>query len=86
VFDEACMQAFNLLKEALITAPVVQPPDWTLPFELMCDASDYAVGVVLRQRKEKAIHVIHYASKMLDDAQTNYTTNEKELLAVVFSF
>jgi hypothetical protein len=52
----------------------------------MCDASDYAVGAVLRQRKEKAVHVIHYASKTLDDAQTNYTTTEKELLAVVFSF
>jgi hypothetical protein len=52
----------------------------------MCDASDYAVGAVLGQRKEKAIQVIHYASKTLDDAQTNYTTTEKELLAVVFSF
>jgi NifU-like protein involved in Fe-S cluster formation len=52
----------------------------------MCDASDYAMGAVLGQRKEKAIQVIHYASKMLDDAQTNYTTTEKELLAVVFSF
>jgi hypothetical protein len=86
VFDEACMQAFNQLKEALITAPIVQPPDWTLPFELMCDASDFAVGVVLGQRKDKVVHVIHYASKTLHDAQINYTTTEKELLAVVFSF
>jgi hypothetical protein len=77
VFDEACMQAFNLLKEALVTAPVVQPPDWTLPFELICDASDYVVGAVLGQRKDKAVHVIHYASKTLDDAQINYTTTEK---------
>ena len=77
VFDEACMQAFNKLKEALITAPIVQPPDWNLPFELMCDASDFAVGAVLGQRKEKAVHVIHYASKTLDEAQINYTTTEK---------
>ena len=55
-----------------ITSPIVQRPDWTLPFELMCDASDYAVGAVLGQRKEKALHVIHYASKTLDDAQINY--------------
>ena len=51
----------------------------------MCDASDYAVGAVLGQKKEKALHVIHYASKTLDDAQINYTTTEKELLAVVFA-
>ena len=54
VFDEACMQAFNKLKEALITTPIVQPPDWNLPFELMCDASDFAVGAVLGQKKGKA--------------------------------
>ena len=51
VFDEACMSAFNKLKEALITAPIVQSPDWTLPFELMCDASDFVVGAVLGQRR-----------------------------------
>ncbi|KAL4366878.1 hypothetical protein GQ457_05G024390 [Hibiscus cannabinus] len=46
-----CIQAFNLLKQKLVSAPIVEPPDWTLPFELMCDASDYAVGAVLGQRK-----------------------------------
>ena len=71
VFDEACLQAFNKLKEALISAPIVQPPDWTLPFELMCDASDFAVGAVLGQKKGTALHVIYYASKTLDDAQIN---------------
>ena len=86
VFDEACLQAFNKLKQALISAPIVQPPDWTLPFELMCDASDFAVGAVLGQRRGRALHVIYYASKTLDEAQINYTTTEKELLAVVFAF
>ena len=43
-FDENCMRAFTILKEALTTSPVIQPPNWELPFELMCDASDYAVG------------------------------------------
>ncbi|XP_021731029.1 uncharacterized protein LOC110697659 [Chenopodium quinoa] len=46
-FTDACMESFNRIKEALITAPIIQPPDWDLPFEIMCDASDYAVGVVL---------------------------------------
>ena len=41
------MEAFEILKKALIFAPIVQPPDWNLPFEIMCDASDYAVGAVL---------------------------------------
>ena len=47
VFDEDCEEAFEILKKALITAPIVQPPDRNLPFEIMCDASDYAVGAVL---------------------------------------
>ncbi|XP_058217314.1 uncharacterized protein LOC131328383 [Rhododendron vialii] len=78
-------QAFVKLKANLTTPPIVQPPDWSLPFELMCDASDYAVGAVLGQRKDKHPYVIHYASKTLNDAQVNYTTTEKELLAVVFA-
>jgi hypothetical protein len=43
-FDAECLKTFNTLKEALISAPIIQPPDWKLPFEIMCDASDYAVG------------------------------------------
>ncbi|XP_039687886.1 uncharacterized protein [Medicago truncatula] len=85
VFDNACLQAFCRLKEALITAPIIQPPDWSFPFEIMCDASDYAVGTVLGQRKEKKMHAIYYASKTLDGAQVNYATTEKELLAVVYA-
>nr|GEU37405.1 reverse transcriptase domain-containing protein [Tanacetum cinerariifolium] len=60
--------------------------DWDQPFELMCDASDYAVGVVLRQRVEKHFRPIHYASKAMNQAKTNYTTTEKEMLAVVYAF
>ena len=63
----------------------MQSPDWSLPFELMCDASDYAVGAVLGQRKDKKPHVIYYASRALDSAQMNYSTTEKELLAIVFA-
>ncbi|KAL4272734.1 hypothetical protein GQ457_13G016470 [Hibiscus cannabinus] len=57
-FNEDCTKAFNLLKQKLVSAPIVEPPDWTLPFELMCDASDYAVGAVLGQRKRKIFHPI----------------------------
>ncbi|XP_057996495.1 uncharacterized protein LOC131175839 [Hevea brasiliensis] len=73
------------IKEALISAPIMQPPNWELPFEIVCDASDYAIGVVLRQRKDKKLHAIYYASRTLDDAQINYATIEKEFLAVVFA-
>ncbi|XP_057740184.1 uncharacterized protein LOC130957332 [Arachis stenosperma] len=84
IFDETCMLAFEHLKERLSSAPIT--PDWNLPFELMCDASDFAVGAVLGQRKNNLVHVIYYASKVLNDAQRNYTTTEKELLAIVFAF
>jgi hypothetical protein len=85
VFDDECKEAFRTLKKALTTAPIVQPPDWNLPFEIMCDASDFAIGVVLGQRVDKKLNVIHYASKPLDAAQKNYATTEKEFLAVVFA-
>ncbi|XP_024178805.1 uncharacterized protein LOC112184801 [Rosa chinensis] len=85
VFDEACLEAFNKLKALLTSAPIIKPPNWNLPFELMCDASDYVVGAVLGQRIERLPHAIYYASKTLNDAQLNYSTTEKELLAVVFA-
>ncbi|KAK8708681.1 hypothetical protein V6N13_059719 [Hibiscus sabdariffa] len=50
VFDENCKSAFEELKKRLISAPIIVPPDWTSPFELMCDASDYAVRAALGQR------------------------------------
>ncbi|KAF8050838.1 hypothetical protein N665_1866s0002 [Sinapis alba] len=85
-FNSECLEAFHTIKGALVSAPIVQLPDWELPFEVMCDASDYAVGVVLGQRKEKKLHVIYYVSRTLDDAQCNYATTEKELLAIVYAF
>ncbi|XP_048605046.1 uncharacterized protein LOC106442714 [Brassica napus] len=85
-FDTECLAAFHTIKGALVSAPVVQPPDWDLPFEIMTDASDFAVGAVLGQRKDKKHHVIYYASKTMDEAQCRYATTEKELLATVFAF
>jgi hypothetical protein len=85
-FDEEYLHGFWTLKQSLISAPFMQPPDWNLPFEIMCDASEYAVGAILGQRKEGKVHAIYYASKTLNDAQVNYATTEKELLALVFAF
>jgi hypothetical protein len=65
VFTEDFLQAFHTLKKALVSAPVIQPPNWHLPFEIMCEASDYAVGAVLDQSKDKKQYAISYASKTL---------------------
>ncbi|GJR82997.1 retrovirus-related pol polyprotein from transposon TNT 1-94 [Tanacetum coccineum] len=86
VFSEECVDSFNTLKRKLTEAPILIAPDWDLPFELMCDASDFAIGAVLGQRKNKHFQPIHYASKTMNEAQTHYTTTEKELLAVVYAF
>ena len=84
-FDEECLKSFNVLKKLLCSAPIIQPPDWTLPFEIMTDANDRAVGDVLGQRLDKKPVVIYYTSKMLDQDHVNYATIEKELLAVMFA-
>ncbi|XP_071924695.1 uncharacterized protein [Coffea arabica] len=79
-FNDDCLLAFNRLKMELVSAPIITSPDWNLPFELMCDASDFALGTVLGQKHDKQLHVIYYASKMLNETQINYATTE-ELLA-----
>ncbi|GJU15728.1 reverse transcriptase domain-containing protein [Tanacetum coccineum] len=85
-FSKECIEAFQTLKKKLTEAPILIAPDWDLPFELMCDTSDYAIGAVLGQQKSKHFQPIHYASKTMTDAQAHYTTTEKELLAVVYAF
>ncbi|RDX83524.1 Retrovirus-related Pol polyprotein from transposon 17.6, partial [Mucuna pruriens] len=84
-FDQPCIEAFQELKSRLTSAPILQAPNWDLPFELMCDASNSALGVVLGQRARvsQPMHVIAYASRTMDPAQQNYITIEKELLAIV---
>ncbi|CAM9000347.1 unnamed protein product [Rhodiola kirilowii] len=84
-FTDQCRAAFDELKQALTSTPIIRAPDWAQPFEIMCDASDYVVGAVLGQKGDKKPVVIYYASRTLDVAQKNYSTTEKELLAVVFS-
>ncbi|GJR64111.1 reverse transcriptase domain-containing protein [Tanacetum coccineum] len=85
-FSKECIESFNTLKRKLTEAPILIAPDWDLPFELMCDASNFAIGAVLGQRKNKHFQPIHYASKTMTEAQAHYTTTEKELLAVVYAF
>nr|GFA17027.1 putative nucleotidyltransferase, ribonuclease H [Tanacetum cinerariifolium] len=72
--------------EKLTEAPILIAPNWDQPFELMCDASDYAIGAVLGQRVKKHFRPIHYASKTMNQAETNYMTTEKEMLAVIYAF
>nr|GEY57926.1 DNA-directed DNA polymerase [Tanacetum cinerariifolium] len=86
IFSNECIQAFRTLKEKLTEALILIAPNWDQPFELMCDASDYAVGVVLGQRVEKHFRPIHYASKTINQAEANYTTTKKEMLAFVYAF
>ncbi|GKF06146.1 reverse transcriptase domain-containing protein, partial [Tanacetum coccineum] len=93
IFSKECIKAFNILKKKLTEAPILVAPNWDLPFEIMCDASDFAVGAVLGavgavlgQRKTKHFQPIHYTSKTITDAQAHYTTTEKELLAVMYAF
>ncbi|GKA03482.1 reverse transcriptase domain-containing protein [Tanacetum coccineum] len=86
IFSEDCILAFQTLKKKLTEAPILIAPNWDQPFEIMCDASDYAIGVVLGQMIEKHFRPIHYASKTMTEAETNYTTTKKEMLAVVYAF
>ena len=85
ILDADCQKSFEELKAYLTIAPVVRAPNWQLPFEVMCDASDLSNGAVLRKREGGKPYVVYYASKTLNKAQRNYTTTEKELLAVVYA-
>ena len=60
-------------------------PEWDQGFEMMCDASDFVMGAVLGQRKDKIFRAIYYASRTFNEAQENYSTTEKEMLAIVFA-
>ena len=85
IWDEDYQKIFEELKAYLTTAPIVRAPNWKLPFEVLCDASDLAIGVFLGQREEGKPYVVYYASKTLNEAQRNYTTTEKELLVMVYA-
>ena len=84
-FDESCQRSFEEIRSKLIEAPIIAKPDWNKGFEIMCDASDYAMGAVLGHRTDKMFKPIYYASKTCNEAQENYSTTEKEMLAIVFA-
>ena len=84
-FDESCQSSFEEIKSRSVEAPIMAKPDWIREFEIMCDASDYAMGAVLGQKIDKMFRAIYYASKTFNEAQENYSTTEKEMLAIVFA-
>ncbi|XP_070018010.1 uncharacterized protein [Nicotiana sylvestris] len=85
MFNEECIIAFELLKYKLTTTHIITAPNWSLPFELICDTNEVAVEAVLGQRVNKIFHMVYYASKTMNDAQVNYMVTIKELLAIVFA-
>nr|GEV38903.1 DNA-directed DNA polymerase [Tanacetum cinerariifolium] len=85
-FSKECVEAIQTLKRKLTESPILIAPDWDFLFELMCDASDFVIGTVLGQCQEKHFWPIHYASKTITEAESNYTTIKKEMLAVVYAF
>ena len=85
IWDDRCQKSFEELKLFLTIAPIVKASNWKLPFEVMCDASDFAIEAVLGQREDGKPYVIYYARKTLNEVQRNYTTTEKELLATIFA-
>ena len=84
-WDGDCQKSFEELRSHLTTAPIVRAPNWQLPFEVICDARDLSIGAVLGRREGGKSYVVYYARKTLNEAQRNYTTTEKELLAVVYA-
>nr|GEV24849.1 reverse transcriptase domain-containing protein [Tanacetum cinerariifolium] len=86
IFSQECVDAFKTLKRKLTEAPILIAPDWDMPFELMYDDSDFAIRAVLGQHQDKHFRPIHYASKTVTEAKSNYTTTEKEMLEVVYAF
>ena len=84
-FDESRRFAFEEIKSKLVITLIMATPDWNKEFEIMCDASDYAMGAVLGQRTKKIFKTIYYANKTFNEAQENYSTTENEMLAMVFA-
>nr|GEX08175.1 reverse transcriptase domain-containing protein [Tanacetum cinerariifolium] len=86
IFSNKCVEAFQTLKRKLTEAPILIAPDWDMLFVRMCDASNFAISTVLGQRQDKHFRPIHYSSKTMTEVESNYTTTEKEMLAVVYAF
>ena len=85
IWEDEQREAFEKLKNALTTAPVLARPNFSKPFYVQCDASGSALGAVLVQEYEDGEHPILYISRALSAAERNYTTTERECLALVWS-
>ena len=77
--------SFEEIISKLIEDPIMEKPNWNKEFEIMCDASDFAMGARLGQRIDKMFKTIYYSSKTFNEAQENYSTTEKEMLATVLA-
>ena len=84
-FEESFQYSFEEIQSRLVEAPIMAKPNWNKEFKIMCDASDYAMGAVLGQKADKMFRVIYYSRKTFNEARENYSTTEKEMLALVFA-
>ena len=85
-WTDACEQAFQTLKEALVNAPILRAPDWEKVFHVHIDASNFAIGCILAQPGEQNMDFpVSYASRQLNSAEKNYTTTEREGLGMVYA-
>lgn len=86
VWTMDCQKAFEALKPRLTQAPVLIPPDWSLPFHVYIDSSAFCIGAVLSQLNAQGRdQPIYFASRQLNAAEKNYTVTEREALGVIFS-
>ena len=85
IWTPECNEAFLQLKKLLTTTLVLKGPDWSIPFHIHIDASDYVVGGVLGQKPINIENAIYYISKSLHGPKLNYTIIEKEILAIVYA-
>ena len=76
-WEKDYQESFEELKSHLTTAPIVRAPNWQLPFEVMCDASDLAIGAILGQRENGKPHLVYYARKTLNEAQRTILLQRK---------
>ncbi|GFW72021.1 retrovirus-related Pol polyprotein from transposon 297 [Trichonephila clavipes] len=78
-------KAFQTLKQCLVSPPILKQADFSKPFLIRTDASNYALGAVLLQGEDKEEHPVEFASRLLNPAERNYSTTEREVLAVVWA-
>ena len=85
-WTEECEESYQLLKKALITAPILRAPDWNLPFHVHIDASNFAIGCILAQPHEGNMDLpVSYASRQLNTVEKNYTNIEREGLSMIYA-